>query len=212
VTYLLQHYLARSAECGTRKSALVMGEQRRIELGEVEAALNAVEQLKEVVGCPPTAWRGRRSAAERLPSYMLPSRWLTFEEMPKNVNGRIDRRRLKELFEEAKASGAERSSSLGASGMTPAAADISTRVARIFSDAVFVEVPTADTDLVASGLLDSLAFVELIHELEFGIELPLEGVDAESLRAIERIAALVHRLQPGSAPPGAATEHAPVQP
>jgi acyl-coenzyme A synthetase/AMP-(fatty) acid ligase len=54
----------------------------------------------------------RRRLAERLPSYMLPSRLLTFQEMPKHVNGKIDRRRLEELFEEeAEDSGAERSSS-----------------------------------------------------------------------------------------------------
>jgi len=33
-----------------------------------------------------------------LPSYMLPSRWLEFAELPKTTNGKIDRRRLKELF------------------------------------------------------------------------------------------------------------------
>jgi acyl-CoA synthetase (AMP-forming)/AMP-acid ligase II len=54
----------------------------------------------------------RRGLAERLPFYMLPSRWLTLEEMPKQVNGKIDRRRLEELFEEeAEDSAAERSSS-----------------------------------------------------------------------------------------------------
>jgi len=29
---------------------------------------------------------------------MLPSRWLAFDELPKTSNGKIDRRRLKELF------------------------------------------------------------------------------------------------------------------
>jgi len=29
---------------------------------------------------------------------MLPSRWLAFDEMPQTSNGKIDRRRLKELF------------------------------------------------------------------------------------------------------------------
>jgi len=33
-----------------------------------------------------------------LPPYMLPSRWRQLPELPKTTNGKIDRRRLKELF------------------------------------------------------------------------------------------------------------------
>src|SRR5207248_3723169 len=40
----------------------------------------------------------RAAVAHALPSYMLPSRWLAFDELPKTSNGKIDRRRLKELF------------------------------------------------------------------------------------------------------------------
>jgi acyl-coenzyme A synthetase/AMP-(fatty) acid ligase len=32
---------------------------------------------------------------------MLPSRWLRLPSLPKNPNGKIDRRRVRELFEEA---------------------------------------------------------------------------------------------------------------
>ena len=31
---------------------------------------------------------------------MLPSRWLAIDELPKNANGKIDRRALRERFEE----------------------------------------------------------------------------------------------------------------
>jgi acyl-coenzyme A synthetase/AMP-(fatty) acid ligase len=34
-----------------------------------------------------------------LPTYMLPSKWLQMEVLPKNVNGKIDRKQLRELFE-----------------------------------------------------------------------------------------------------------------
>jgi acyl-coenzyme A synthetase/AMP-(fatty) acid ligase len=37
---------------------------------------------------------------ESLPPYMLPSRWLAMDELPKNANGKIDRRALRERFEE----------------------------------------------------------------------------------------------------------------
>jgi amino acid adenylation domain-containing protein len=93
----------------------------RIELGEIETALNALESLREcaVVGVDTGGFEGtaiccayapangdevesgavRRELAAVLPTYMLPSRWLTLDGLPKNVNGKIDRRRLRELFE-----------------------------------------------------------------------------------------------------------------
>jgi non-ribosomal peptide synthetase component F len=90
----------------------------RIELGEVEAAVNAVGDVREcaVVGVESGGFEGtaiccayaaeldpaelRSRLTESLPKYMLPSRWLTLEKLPKNVNGKIDRNRLRELFEE----------------------------------------------------------------------------------------------------------------
>jgi acyl-coenzyme A synthetase/AMP-(fatty) acid ligase len=45
----------------------------------------------------------RKRLTESLPSYMLPARWLVLDELPKNVNGKIDRRALRERF----ATGAE---------------------------------------------------------------------------------------------------------
>ena len=92
----------------------------RIELGEVEAAINALPEIGEcaVVGVPSDGFEGtaiccafapaedvgevsitqlRAAAAETLPSYMLPSRWLPMQSLPKNVNGKVDRRRLREL-------------------------------------------------------------------------------------------------------------------
>lgn len=92
----------------------------RIELGEVEAAINALAQIAEcaVVGVPSDGFEGtaiccafapadgagevsitqlRAAAGESLPGYMLPSRWLPMDRLPKNVNGKVDRRRLREL-------------------------------------------------------------------------------------------------------------------
>ena len=93
----------------------------RIELGEIEAALNAVDGLKEcaVVGVDTGGFEGtaicaafsvaeghdlaaaglRTQLARSLPSYMLPSRWRQLDVLPKNVNGKIDRRALRERFE-----------------------------------------------------------------------------------------------------------------
>jgi amino acid adenylation domain-containing protein len=92
----------------------------RVELGEIEAALHALGTLREcaVVGVPSQDFDGtaiccayaplagtaitpvglRGALAHALPPYMLPSRWLGLAELPKTTNGKIDRRRLKELF------------------------------------------------------------------------------------------------------------------
>ncbi|MGH7699783.1 MAG: AMP-binding protein, partial [Gemmatimonadales bacterium] len=90
----------------------------RIELGEIEAALLTLKDLREaaVVALPSDGFEGvaigcayvpqpgarvtpldvRRELARLLPAYMLPSRWRGYDELPRNANGKIDRRRVKE--------------------------------------------------------------------------------------------------------------------
>jgi amino acid adenylation domain-containing protein len=98
----------------------------RIELGEIESALGALDSLREwaVVAVPtdgfetwviccayvPAAAAGvdaaevKESLRASLPSYMLPSRWLSMDTLPKNANGKVDRRAIRECFEEVEAS------------------------------------------------------------------------------------------------------------
>jgi amino acid adenylation domain-containing protein len=93
----------------------------RIELGEIEAALSILEELREsaVVGVRTSGFEGvaiccayapkagssvdppllRERLRDQLPSYMLPARWLAVDELPKNVNGKIDRKWVREQFE-----------------------------------------------------------------------------------------------------------------
>jgi D-alanine--poly(phosphoribitol) ligase subunit 2 len=70
------------------------------------------------------------------------------------------------------------------------------RIERIFREVLIIEVPSTTTDIVAAGLLDSLALVTLLFEVEqeFAVSVPLENLDIESLRTVERIEALVERL------------------
>ncbi len=74
--------------------------------------------------------------------------------------------------------------------MSAAAAD---RIAAVIESTLAIEVPSHGTDLIEGGLLDSLALVSLIVEIEheFGIELPLDDFDLDRFRSVERMAAFV---------------------
>lgn len=63
----------------------------------------------------------------------------------------------------------------------------------IFREVLNVVVPSPDTDLIETGLLDSLALVELLFEIEqrFGVDLALDDLDIENFRTLERLAAVV---------------------
>jgi len=117
--------LARIGEDGLvyfvgRADSQIKSRGYRIELGEIEAAANALPGLKEcaVVAIPTEGFEGmliccayvtndgaeitaasmRKKLSGALPSYMLPSKWMEFEELPKNANGKIDRPRLRDHF------------------------------------------------------------------------------------------------------------------
>lgn len=94
----------------------------RIELGEIEAALNSLEGLRQgaVVAIQSDGFEGqaiccayacspqvrlnpaalRKELGRVLPSYMLPVRWMALNKLPTNLNGKIDRRRLREMFQQ----------------------------------------------------------------------------------------------------------------
>ena len=73
-------------------------------------------------------------------------------------------------------------------------AEIRSRITELIRDRLSVDVPAADTDIIESGLLDSLALVTLIAAIEetFACELPLEDFDIERFRSVERIFQFLH--------------------
>jgi acyl-coenzyme A synthetase/AMP-(fatty) acid ligase len=103
-----------------RADSQVKSRGYRIELGEIETALNALSCLHEcaVVAIPTDGFEGtaiccayvpdpdvpvtpaglRAELARALPGPMLPSRWKAFERLPRNANGKFDRRQLQEAF------------------------------------------------------------------------------------------------------------------
>lgn len=64
------------------------------------------------------------------------------------------------------------------------------RVADWFVEQRHIEIPSTDTDLLETGVLDSLGFVELLLfvEQDFGVKVELEHLDLHHFRSIERIA------------------------
>jgi len=104
-----------------RKDSQIKSRGYRIELGEVEAALHTLPSLAEaaVVATPSSEFDGmticcgfvpapsqavtpsmvRTQLRRKIPGYMVPSRWLALNALPKNANGKIDRRKLQEMFE-----------------------------------------------------------------------------------------------------------------
>ncbi len=67
------------------------------------------------------------------------------------------------------------------------------RVQRLFVETLNTSAPAPEADLIDSGVLDSLALVELLFALEreFGVTIPLEELDIDTFRTVSSIADLV---------------------
>lgn len=74
--------------------------------------------------------------------------------------------------------------------MTSAA--IESRIHRIFLEDLNLEVDV-DTDVVESGVLDSLSFVRLLLELEnaFGLTMDVSELELEDFSSVRRISLMV---------------------
>ena len=67
-----------------------------------------------------------------------------------------------------------------------------------FSEKLSVEISSVDTDLIQTGILDSLALVELLVyiEKEFGTEISLDDLEIEDFCSIAKIAEYVDAHSP----------------
>jgi acyl carrier protein len=67
------------------------------------------------------------------------------------------------------------------------------RLRRLLGEVADVEIPPGDPDLIDSGLLDSLALMSLIAEIEheFAVELPLESLELHHFRSLDSLANFV---------------------
>jgi methoxymalonate biosynthesis acyl carrier protein len=75
------------------------------------------------------------------------------------------------------------------------ASELELRITRFFGEELNVEVAYPDTDLVETGILDSLTFVNLLVHLEqeFGMEVSLDDLDIGNFCSIAKIAKFVMR-------------------
>ena len=68
----------------------------------------------------------------------------------------------------------------------------------LFSDALHIDVPSPDTDLIDSGLLDSLQLVQLLLHIEqqLGLRIALDEVELDDLRSVGRLAHVIAARSP----------------
>ena len=78
-------------------------------------------------------------------------------------------------------------------------ADLDRRIRRLFLEALNVDIDSVHTDLIETGLLDSLALVELLLHLEeeFKVDVVVAELDIEDFRTVRSIGVFVTRLQTG---------------
>ena len=67
------------------------------------------------------------------------------------------------------------------------------QVTALFAEKLNLDVASAETDLIEAGLLDSLALVELLAELEesFDVSISTDDMELENFRSITSIAMFV---------------------
>jgi acyl carrier protein len=70
---------------------------------------------------------------------------------------------------------------------------ICARLIELFVESLDRDVPSIDTDLFETGVLDSLAFIELLVTLEreFGTTVSVDDLEVDHFRSIRLIAAFV---------------------
>jgi acyl carrier protein len=63
----------------------------------------------------------------------------------------------------------------------------------LFREKLFIDVPSADTDLIDTGLLDSLQLVQLLLHVErdLGYRIPLDEIGLDDLRSLARLAKVI---------------------
>jgi len=158
----------------------------RIELGEIEAALREHPGVDEcvvvlrgedreaalmayvipVAGVGPGAEELRSYLAARLPRHMVPSAFVTLEQLPLMVNGKVDRHALPEPLPNARA--------VSATKFVAPATELERTIAGIWSEVLGrEEIGTQDNFFDLGGHSLRLLLVHLRLREAIGVEIPL---------------------------------------
>ncbi|RMH48221.1 MAG: amino acid adenylation domain-containing protein, partial [Alphaproteobacteria bacterium] len=175
----------------------------RIELGEVETALRAVPGVEHAAAAVKPSSRGdqlvayvvaRKGAAlpaeadmaaalaERLPQYMVPTRWVVLDALPRTLNGKLDRKRLPAPDDAAAMDPPARPEPGAPQGpakaLLPDAAALDERLLRLFAEVLGIPGLDPDRSLFALGV-DSLAIFRLAARLiDEGLEVRARDIIA----------------------------------
>lgn len=78
---------------------------------------------------------------------------------------------------------------------------LTSQLTSLFLEQLNVEVPAPDTDLIETGLLDSMKLVELLVQIEqqFGLRIELERIEIDDLRSVTGIARMIGAAAPVAA-------------
>jgi methoxymalonate biosynthesis acyl carrier protein len=76
---------------------------------------------------------------------------------------------------------------------------VNEQVRAIFAQTLNIQVPSDETDLIDGGLLDSLALVELVVEVEqrFGVTIPFDTLDIDDFRSVNSIGGVIEKTGGG---------------
>lgn len=71
----------------------------------------------------------------------------------------------------------------------------------LFLNELNIDVPAPDTDLIDTGLLDSMQLVALLAhiELQFGLRIELEQIEIDDLRSVTGLARMIGNAAPVAA-------------
>ena len=71
--------------------------------------------------------------------------------------------------------------------------ELKDKLVEIFSQYLNIEAPASDTDLLVTGIIDSLALVELLLRLEqtFGVQISVDNLELDDFRTLDSIARFI---------------------
>jgi len=188
----------------------------RVELGEIEAVLRSVPEVREALAVVDgqdqpeprlvAYWTGSASqsallaaARRHLPSYMVPSAFVALDVFPLNSNGKIDRKQLPRPLP----------SRSGATKVQPPRNDLETRIAAIWREALGVVQMGVDDDFFALGgtsgrAIETVARMRRALGIEVALQMLYQAPTVEKLalrlgQAFSPDDPIVVRLRTGSA-------------